>query len=69
MSIEPIEIKYDDEKQCQLLKTEKYRRRPAGCYNYHPQEKEIRQCGRAYTLSSTTTWLLLLLLSSSCAVR
>ncbi|KAH9520918.1 Voltage-dependent calcium channel subunit alpha-2/delta-4 [Dermatophagoides farinae] len=65
LSIEPIEIKYDDEKQCQLLKTEKYRRRPAGCYNYHPQEKEIRQCGRAYTLSSTTTWLLLLLLSSS----
>ncbi|XP_027206254.2 voltage-dependent calcium channel subunit alpha-2/delta-3-like isoform X2 [Dermatophagoides pteronyssinus] len=56
LSIEPNEIKYNDEQQCQLLKQEKYRRRPSGCHNYHPQEKEIRQCGRAYTLLSS--WLL-----------
>lgn len=37
LSIEPNEIKYNDEQQCQLLKQEKYRRRPSGCHNYHPQ--------------------------------
>ncbi|KAF7492014.1 Voltage-dependent calcium channel subunit alpha-2/delta-3 [Sarcoptes scabiei] len=37
LSIEPKEVEYSAEEQCNLLKKEKYRRRPQGCYNYHPQ--------------------------------
>lgn len=59
LSIEPTEIKYTDEQRCQLLRKEKYRRRPTDCHNYHPQEKEIRQCGRAYTLTLSSSLSLL----------
>lgn len=37
VSIEPEEIEYTEQRRCQLLGAEKYRKRPSSCHNYHPQ--------------------------------
>ncbi|XP_054168613.1 voltage-dependent calcium channel subunit alpha-2/delta-3-like [Oppia nitens] len=40
------EVVYNVSYSCHLLKTELPRKRPVSCHNYHPQEKEIKQCGK-----------------------
>ena len=37
VDIEPKEVIYTKERQCELLKKEKNRKRPSSCHNYHPQ--------------------------------
>lgn len=37
IDIEPREVIYPESRRCELLRTEKNRKRPPTCHNYHPQ--------------------------------
>ncbi|CAG2161553.1 unnamed protein product [Oppiella nova] len=50
IKFEPKEIVYNTSHTCYLQKTELPRRRPTTCHNYHPQEREVKQCGRGSKL-------------------
>lgn len=60
IEIESKPVNYDESDHCRLLQTEKNRKRPSKCHNYHPQEKDIRQCGGTGTNRPTIPWLQML---------
>ncbi|CAL4060429.1 unnamed protein product, partial [Meganyctiphanes norvegica] len=45
VDITPREVEYNETMHCQRLLLNHYRRRPTECFNYHPDEEEIRLCG------------------------
>ncbi len=56
ISIKPTEVTYGfnntAEEYCRRLKYNIYRRKPTHCFSYHPEETEIKLCGRAAAASS-----------------
>ena len=50
ISIEPVKVEYgpaNETAYCERLKYNIYRRKPVHCFHYHPEETEIKLCGRA----------------------
>ncbi|XP_035376482.1 voltage-dependent calcium channel subunit alpha-2/delta-3 [Electrophorus electricus] len=50
VTMEPIEIIYNESLKCDRLKFQKDRKRPDSCHPFHPEENAI-ECGSAGTLS------------------
>ncbi|XP_056591447.1 voltage-dependent calcium channel subunit alpha-2/delta-3 isoform X1 [Triplophysa dalaica] len=50
VTMEPIEIIYNESLKCDRLKFQKDRRRPQSCHPFHPQENAV-ECGSANTLN------------------
>ncbi|XP_015203820.1 voltage-dependent calcium channel subunit alpha-2/delta-3 isoform X2 [Lepisosteus oculatus] len=61
ITMEPIEIMYNESLKCERLKLQKDRRRPDSCHPFHPEEN-ARECGGAFGLRSQLAVVLLLLL-------
>ncbi|XP_030634224.1 voltage-dependent calcium channel subunit alpha-2/delta-3 [Chanos chanos] len=62
VSMEPIEIMYNESLKCERLKFQKDRKRPDSCHPFHPEENAV-ECGRALSLSPHLTTALLPLLT------
>ncbi|XP_051777007.1 voltage-dependent calcium channel subunit alpha-2/delta-3 isoform X2 [Erpetoichthys calabaricus] len=58
ITMEPIEIMYNESLKCERLKFQKDRRRPDSCHPFH-EEEEAKQCGNAYRLNSRPATVLL----------
>ncbi|XP_066527450.1 voltage-dependent calcium channel subunit alpha-2/delta-3 [Hoplias malabaricus] len=52
VTMEPIEIIYNESLKCERLKFHKDRRRPDSCHPFHPEENAM-ECGSAVTISPT----------------
>ncbi|XP_051957505.1 voltage-dependent calcium channel subunit alpha-2/delta-3 isoform X2 [Xyrauchen texanus] len=50
VTMEPIEIMYNESLKCDRLKFQKDRRRPQSCHPFHPEENPV-ECGSANALS------------------
>ncbi|XP_044880425.1 voltage-dependent calcium channel subunit alpha-2/delta-3 isoform X2 [Mauremys mutica] len=61
ITMEPIEIRYNESLKCERLKSQKIRRRPESCHGFHPEEN-ARECGGVLGLSAKPTLVLLPLL-------
>uniref|UniRef100_A0A452GQ23 VWFA domain-containing protein n=1 Tax=Gopherus agassizii TaxID=38772 RepID=A0A452GQ23_9SAUR len=61
ITMEPIEIRYNESLKCERLKSQKIRRRPESCHGFHPEEN-ARECGGVLGLSAKPTLVLLALL-------
>nr|XP_045625506.1 voltage-dependent calcium channel subunit alpha-2/delta-3-like isoform X3 [Procambarus clarkii] len=61
VDIEPVEVDYNETMHCARLLLQHFRKRPASCYNYHPDEHEIKLCGGAATLGVPSLALFTLL--------
>ncbi|XP_026182191.1 voltage-dependent calcium channel subunit alpha-2/delta-4 [Mastacembelus armatus] len=46
ITMEPMEVKYNDSVKCERMRSQKIRRRPESCHAYHPQEN-ADDCGGA----------------------
>ncbi|XP_061474227.1 voltage-dependent calcium channel subunit alpha-2/delta-3 isoform X1 [Rhineura floridana] len=58
ITMEPIEIRYNESLKCERLKSHKIRRRPESCHGFHPEEN-ARECGGVLGLSANPTVLAL----------
>eukprot|EP00094_Tigriopus_californicus_P005874 TCALIF_05660-PB protein Name:"Similar to Cacna2d3 Voltage-dependent calcium channel subunit alpha-2/delta-3 (Rattus norvegicus)" AED:0.25 eAED:0.25 QI:0/0.5/0.53/0.92/0.58/0.61/13/1066/709 len=59
ISIEPTKVEYgpvNETAYCERLKYNIHRRKPTHCYNYHPEETEIKLCGKGHV--HTLSWVL-----------
>ncbi|XP_043934407.1 voltage-dependent calcium channel subunit alpha-2/delta-3 [Protopterus annectens] len=63
ITMEPIEIMYNESLKCERLKAQKIRRRPDSCHAFHPDEN-ARECGGIPELRPQITTVLFLLLLS-----
>ncbi|XP_053340025.1 voltage-dependent calcium channel subunit alpha-2/delta-3 [Clarias gariepinus] len=54
VTMEPIEIIYNESLKCETLKFQKDRKRPDSCHPFHPEENAM-ECGSAMTLSPALT--------------
>ncbi|XP_059925918.1 LOW QUALITY PROTEIN: voltage-dependent calcium channel subunit alpha-2/delta-3-like [Gadus macrocephalus] len=63
VTIDPIEIMYNESLKCDRLKFQKDRKKPESCHPFHPEENAM-ECGSATGLSSTLTAALFPLLTS-----
>ncbi|XP_069952253.1 voltage-dependent calcium channel subunit alpha-2/delta-3 isoform X29 [Cherax quadricarinatus] len=61
VDIEPVEVDYNETMHCNRLLLQHFRKRPSTCYNYHPDEHEIKLCGGAGALGLPSLALLVLL--------
>ncbi|XP_047483058.1 voltage-dependent calcium channel subunit alpha-2/delta-3-like isoform X3 [Penaeus chinensis] len=61
VDIEPVEVEYNETMLCNRLLLHHYRNRPGHCFNYHPEEHEIKQCGGAGSLTLPSAAMLTLL--------
>lgn len=61
VDIEPVEVEYNETMLCNRLLLHHYRKRPSECFNYHPEEHEIKQCGGAGSLTLPSAAMLTLL--------
>ncbi|XP_031424440.1 voltage-dependent calcium channel subunit alpha-2/delta-3-like [Clupea harengus] len=61
VTMEPIEIMYNESLKCERLKFQKDRKKPDSCHPFHPEEN-ARECGGASCLSPHLTAALLPLL-------
>ncbi|XP_035392103.1 voltage-dependent calcium channel subunit alpha-2/delta-3 isoform X1 [Electrophorus electricus] len=50
VTMDPIEIMYNESLKCERLKLQKDRRRPDTCHPFHPEENSM-ECGRALDLT------------------
>ncbi|XP_064082141.1 voltage-dependent calcium channel subunit alpha-2/delta-3-like isoform X5 [Macrobrachium nipponense] len=67
VDIEPAEVDYNETMHCNRLLLSHFRRRPQNCYNYHPEETEIKLCGGAGSLGlPSLTMLISLVLAHMC---
>lgn len=68
VKLEPREIVYNLQQQCEIFRNEEYRKRPESCCNHHHSEEAlVKQCGRASNLQ--VSFLLVLgLLALHCAL-
>ncbi|XP_068206802.1 voltage-dependent calcium channel subunit alpha-2/delta-3-like isoform X2 [Palaemon carinicauda] len=67
VDIEPTEVDYNETMHCSRLLLSHFRRRPQNCYNYHPEETEIKLCGGAGSLGlPSLTMLISLVLAHMC---
>ncbi|XP_067286907.1 voltage-dependent calcium channel subunit alpha-2/delta-3 isoform X2 [Pseudorasbora parva] len=62
VTMEPIEIIYNESLKCDRLKFQKDRRRPKSCHPFHPEENAM-ECGSANSLSFPMVAILLPVLS------
>ncbi|XP_042866584.1 voltage-dependent calcium channel subunit alpha-2/delta-3-like isoform X9 [Penaeus japonicus] len=68
VDIEPVEVEYNETMLCNRLLLHHYRKRPSECFNYHPEEHEIKQCGGAGSLIlPSVTMLSLLVVAHVCS--
>ncbi|CAG6021517.1 unnamed protein product [Menidia menidia] len=58
ITMDPIEIMYNESLKCERLKMQKDRRRPDTCHPFHPEENSM-ECGGAGTLTPCLTATLL----------
>ncbi|XP_067319654.1 voltage-dependent calcium channel subunit alpha-2/delta-3 isoform X2 [Anolis sagrei] len=58
ITMEPIEIRYNESLKCERLKSHKIRRRPESCHGFHPEEN-ARECGGVLGLSAKPTLVVL----------
>ncbi|XP_045547983.1 voltage-dependent calcium channel subunit alpha-2/delta-3 isoform X3 [Salmo salar] len=63
VSMDPIEIMYNESLKCDRLKFQKDRKRPESCHPFHPEENAM-ECGGAAGLSAPLTAALLPLLAT-----
>ncbi|XP_036839893.1 voltage-dependent calcium channel subunit alpha-2/delta-3-like isoform X2 [Oncorhynchus mykiss] len=63
VSMDPIEIMYNESLKCDRLKFQKDRKRPESCHPFHPEENAM-ECGGAAGLSAPLTGALLSLLAT-----
>ncbi|XP_052330531.1 voltage-dependent calcium channel subunit alpha-2/delta-3-like [Oncorhynchus keta] len=63
VSMDPIEIMYNESLKCDRLKFQKDRKRPESCHPFHPEENAM-ECGGAAGLSAPLTGALLPLLAT-----
>uniref|UniRef100_A0ABM5FJZ7 Voltage-dependent calcium channel subunit alpha-2/delta-3 isoform X4 n=1 Tax=Pogona vitticeps TaxID=103695 RepID=A0ABM5FJZ7_9SAUR len=54
ITMEPIEIRYNESLKCERLKSHKIRRRPESCHGFHPEEN-ARECGGVLALTAKPT--------------
>ncbi|XP_046727479.1 voltage-dependent calcium channel subunit alpha-2/delta-3 isoform X2 [Silurus meridionalis] len=50
ITMDPIEIMYNESLKCERLKLQKDRRRPDTCHPFHPEENSM-ECGQAFNLT------------------
>ncbi|XP_053149268.1 voltage-dependent calcium channel subunit alpha-2/delta-3 isoform X4 [Hemicordylus capensis] len=58
ITMEPIEIRYNESLKCERLKSHKIRRRPESCHGFHPEEN-AGECGGVLGLSAKPTLVVL----------
>ncbi|XP_048346807.1 voltage-dependent calcium channel subunit alpha-2/delta-3 isoform X3 [Sphaerodactylus townsendi] len=58
ITMEPIEIRYNESLKCERLKSHKIRRRPESCHGFHPEEN-ARECGGVLGLSAKPALVML----------
>ncbi|XP_039903516.1 voltage-dependent calcium channel subunit alpha-2/delta-3 isoform X1 [Simochromis diagramma] len=61
ITMDPIEIMYNESLKCERLKMQKDRRRPDTCHPFHPEENSM-ECGGAVNLTQSLATTLLCLL-------
>ncbi|KAA0183717.1 hypothetical protein HAZT_HAZT006159 [Hyalella azteca] len=64
VDIEPTEVIYTEETLCGHLLSNKYRKRPEKCINYHPDEERIEICAGCSHGASLVAVTVALLLAS-----
>lgn len=65
VSLQAKEVKYNASVKCERMRSQKLRRRPHSCHDFHPEEN-AQDCGRGSTLTSS---LMLLLISLAISLR
>ncbi|XP_073477696.1 voltage-dependent calcium channel subunit alpha-2/delta-4 isoform X5 [Aquarana catesbeiana] len=65
VSLQAKEVKYIASVKCERMRSQKLRRRPHSCHDFHPEEN-AQDCGRGSTLTSS---LLLLFISLAISLR
>ncbi|CAI9544014.1 unnamed protein product [Staurois parvus] len=65
VSLQAKEVKYNASVKCERMRSQKLRRRPHSCHDFHPEEN-AQDCGRGSTLTSS---LMLLLISLTISLR
>ncbi|XP_076133228.1 voltage-dependent calcium channel subunit alpha-2/delta-3 [Alosa pseudoharengus] len=63
VTMDPIEIMYNESLKCDRLRFQKDRRRPDTCHPFHPEENSM-ECGGAHGLTPSLTAILLALLAT-----
>ncbi|XP_063064991.1 voltage-dependent calcium channel subunit alpha-2/delta-3 [Engraulis encrasicolus] len=63
VTMDPIEIMYNESLKCDRLRFQKDRRRPDTCHPFHPEENSM-QCGGVHNLTPSLTATLLALLAA-----
>ncbi|XP_057714191.1 voltage-dependent calcium channel subunit alpha-2/delta-3-like isoform X3 [Corythoichthys intestinalis] len=61
ITMDPVEIMYNESLKCERLKMQKDRRRPDTCHPFHPEENSM-ECGGAQTLTPSFSASLLCIL-------
>ncbi|XP_032369981.1 voltage-dependent calcium channel subunit alpha-2/delta-3 isoform X4 [Etheostoma spectabile] len=64
VTMDPIEIMYNESLKCDRLKFQKDRKKPESCHPFHPEENAM-ECGSATRLSSRLTAALLPLIAAT----
>ncbi|XP_035858508.1 voltage-dependent calcium channel subunit alpha-2/delta-3 isoform X4 [Sander lucioperca] len=64
VTMDPIEIMYNESLKCDRLKFQKDRKKPESCHPFHPEENAM-ECGSATCLSSPLTAALLPLIAAT----
>ncbi|XP_070758206.1 voltage-dependent calcium channel subunit alpha-2/delta-3 [Enoplosus armatus] len=64
VTMDPIEIMYNESLKCDRLKFQKDRKKPDSCHPFHPEENAM-ECGSATRLSSPLTAALLPLIAAT----
>ncbi|XP_039652527.1 voltage-dependent calcium channel subunit alpha-2/delta-3 isoform X3 [Perca fluviatilis] len=64
VTMDPIEIMYNESLKCDRLKFQKDRKKPESCHPFHPEENAM-ECGSATRLSSPLTAALLPLIAAT----
>ncbi|XP_061583138.1 voltage-dependent calcium channel subunit alpha-2/delta-3 isoform X3 [Cololabis saira] len=64
VTMDPIEIMYNESLKCDRLKFQKDRKKPESCHPFHPEENAM-ECGSAARLSSPPAAALLLLIAAT----